>query len=35
MDEEDGAVVGDGAVGVEDEVGVVKDKVSPKSETVS
>ena len=30
MDEEDGAVVRDGAVGVEDEVGVVKDK----SETV-
>ena len=30
MDEEGVAVVGDGAVGVEDEVGVVKDK----SETV-
>ena len=30
MDEGDGAVVGDGAVGVGDEVGVVKDK----SETV-
>ena len=35
MDEEDGAVVGDGAVDVVDEVGVVKDKVSSISRTVS
>ena len=35
MDEGDGAVVGDGAVGVEDGVGVVKDKVSSISRTVS
>ena len=35
MDEGDGAVVGDGAVDVEDEVGVVNDKVSSISRTVS
>ena len=34
VDEEGVAVVGDGAVDVEDEVGVVKDKMSPNSETV-